>query len=98
MREPHQAADRRPRASASRSQLHDPEQRPARAVAGRGLVPLQRIAAAIVLLRGHKVLLDTALAGLYGVSVKTLNQAVRRNRDRFPEDFMFQLTAGRSHF
>ena len=42
---------------------------------------------------GHKVLLDRDLAGLYGVETKALNQAVRRNHDRFPRDFMFQLTA-----
>src|SRR3989338_8000014 len=56
------------------------------------LVPLERITNAIVLLRGQKVLLDTALARLYGVPVKALNQAVQRNRERFPHDFMFQLT------
>jgi hypothetical protein len=50
------------------------------------------IAASIVVLRGHRVLLDTALARLYGVEVRALNQAVRRNVDRFPDDFMFQLT------
>ena len=46
----------------------------------------------ILLLRGHKVLLDADLAELYGVPVKRLNEQVRRNRDRFPSDFMFQLT------
>ena len=44
-------------------------------------------------LRGEKVLLDSDLAVLYGVGTKALNQAVKRNPDRFPEDFMFQLTA-----
>ena len=43
-------------------------------------------------LRGHNVMLDHDLAGLYAVQVKVLNQAVRRNADRFPPDFMFQLT------
>jgi hypothetical protein len=43
-------------------------------------------------MRGEKVLLDMDLAGLYGVATKALNQAVKRNPDRFPEDFMFQLT------
>jgi ORF6N domain len=43
--------------------------------------------------RGEKVMLDEDLASLYGVEVKVLNQAVRRNIDRFPEDFMFQLSA-----
>lgn len=42
-------------------------------------------------LRGHKVMLDSDLAELYGVETKVLNQAVRRNRKRFPEDFMFVL-------
>ena len=46
----------------------------------------------ILLLRGHKVMLDFDLAELYGVETKTLNQAVKRNRERFPEDFMFQLS------
>ena len=46
----------------------------------------------ILMLRGHKVMLDSALALLYGVSTKVLNQAVRRNSNRFPEDFMFQLS------
>ena len=44
------------------------------------------------MLRGDKVLLDTDLASLYGVETKALNQAVARNRDRFPEDFMFRLS------
>ena len=51
------------------------------------LVPLVR------LVRGEKVLLDSDLAALYGVSTKVLNQSVKRNEDRFPEDFMFQLSA-----
>jgi hypothetical protein len=61
-------------------------------VSERSLIPVERITSAIVLLRGHKVLLDTDLAALYGVGVKALNQAVRRNRERFPTDFMFQLS------
>ncbi len=48
---------------------------------------------AIVLLRGEKVLLDSDLAGLYGVTTKALNQAVKRNLSRFPDDFMFRLSA-----
>src|SRR5262245_45172154 len=55
-------------------------------------IPLERITQAILLMRGHKVMLDQDLAYLYGVATKVLNQAVRRNRSRFPEDFMFQLT------
>ena len=57
------------------------------------LVPLERIANAIVLLRGHKVLLDAVLAEMYGVETKALKRAVRRNTVRFPADFMFRLSA-----
>jgi hypothetical protein len=57
------------------------------------LASRQRIEEAIVPLRGEKVLLDADLAGLYGVTTKALNQAVKRNRKRFPADFMFRLTA-----
>lgn len=61
-----------------------------------GLVPIdlvpEKIATRVAVLRGEKVLLDTDLAELYGVEVRTINQAVKRNLDRFPEDFMFQLT------
>lgn len=57
------------------------------------LVPVESIAQSILLLRGQKVLLDADLAELYGVETKVLLQAVKRNRERFPEDFMFQLTA-----
>ena len=46
----------------------------------------------ILLIRGHRVMLDADLARLYGVSTKALNQAVKRNWDRFPKDFMFCLT------
>src|SRR5213593_1260285 len=49
----------------------------------------------IFLVRGQKVMLDTDLAELYRVPTKSLNLAVKRNADRFPEDFMFQLTDGR---
>lgn len=52
----------------------------------------------IYLIRGHKVLLDSDLAFLYGVETKVLNQAVRRNSDRFPEDFMFQLNKNEEEF
>ena len=58
----------------------------------RASVAVSDIARAILLIRGQKVLLDTSLAALYAVAPKVLNQAVRRNRHRFPEDFMFQLT------
>jgi ORF6N domain len=52
------------------------------------------IEARILLIRGYKVMLDSDLAELYQTSTKRLNEQVRRNRDRFPEDFMFQLTPG----
>lgn len=55
-------------------------------------LPAERIAQGIRTLRGHKVMLDQDLAVLYGVETRALVQAVRRNRDRFPSDFMFQLT------
>lgn len=57
------------------------------------LVPVERITQSILILRGHKVLLDADLAALYGVATKVLLQAVKRNLERFPEDFMIQLTA-----
>ena len=56
------------------------------------IVPIERIAASIRIIRGQKVMLDADLAALYGVETKVFNQAVRRNIERFPEDFMFQLT------
>lgn len=55
-------------------------------------VPIERIERAIYLIRGEKVMLDRDLAGLYGVETRVLNQSVRRNIDRFPDDFMFELT------
>ena len=61
--------------------------------ANASLVQTERVEKLILIIRGHKVLLDSDLAVLYGVETKVLNQAVRRNRDRFPSDFMFQLTA-----
>jgi hypothetical protein len=57
-----------------------------------GLVPAERIANAILIFRGHKVMLDADLAELYGVETRVLVQAVKRNLERFPADFMFQLT------
>ncbi|MEK6712088.1 MAG: ORF6N domain-containing protein [Nitrospinota bacterium] len=56
------------------------------------LVPIERIEGAILLIRGEKVMLDADLAFLYGVETKVLVQAIKRNRSRFPADFMFQLT------
>ncbi|MEO8117961.1 MAG: ORF6N domain-containing protein [Rhodoferax sp.] len=52
----------------------------------------ENLASMVLAIRGEKVLLDADLAELYGVETKVLNQAVKRNLDRFPEDFMFQLT------
>ena len=57
------------------------------------LLPLETITQRILLLRGQKVLLDADLAALYGVETKRLNEQVKRNTDRFPEDLMFRLTA-----
>ena len=62
------------------------------------IVPFERIAKSIRWIRGHKVLLDSDLALLYGVATKVLNQAVKRNRERFPDDFMFQLNADETGF
>ncbi|HEY4575396.1 MAG TPA: ORF6N domain-containing protein [Thermoanaerobaculia bacterium] len=56
------------------------------------LVPVERVERRILFIRGEKVILDSDLAELYGVTTKRLNEQVRRNRDRFPPDFMFQLT------
>jgi hypothetical protein len=56
------------------------------------VIPLERIERSIFFIRGHKVLLSQQLAELYGVETKVLNQAVARNRNRFPDDFMFQLS------
>jgi len=55
-------------------------------------IPVERIEKAILLIRGEKVILDRTLADLYGVETKQLKRAVRRNINRFPPDFMFELT------
>ena len=60
--------------------------------AEKSVIPVERIENSILLIRREKVMLDADLAELYGVPTKALNQAVKRNIDRFPEDFMFQLT------
>jgi phage regulator Rha-like protein len=57
------------------------------------LIRPDQIEQAILLIRGQRVMLDRDLASLYGVETKNLNRAVRRNLDRFPADFMIQLTA-----
>jgi len=59
----------------------------------RAIVPAGRIESRILLIRGHKVMLDLDLAELYQVGTKRLNEQVKRNKGRFPADFMFQLTA-----
>ena len=56
------------------------------------MIPDESVERSILLIRGQKVILDRTLAKLYGVSTSVLNQAVRRNPERFPSDFMFQLT------
>ena len=58
----------------------------------KSLIPVEVIEQKILFIRGHKVILDTDLAELYGVESKILNQAVKRHLNRFPADFMFQLT------
>ena len=55
--------------------------------------PVEHIASRILVVRGHRVMIDADLAALYGVSTKRLNEQVKRNRARFPEDFVFRLTA-----
>jgi len=57
-------------------------------------VPAVALADRILTIRGQRVMIDADLAGLYGVTTKALNQAVKRNRDRFPPDFMFRLSRG----
>jgi hypothetical protein len=57
------------------------------------VVPIERIESGILVIRGHKVMLSPHLAKLYGVEPRALVQAVKRNHERFPEDFMFQLSA-----
>ena len=59
----------------------------------KAIIPAEIVERKIFLIRGHKVMLDTHLAELYGVGVGRLNESVRRNTDRFPADFMFQLTS-----
>jgi hypothetical protein len=56
------------------------------------LIPLERIEQKIYVIRGERVILDSDLAEIYGVETRVLNQAIRRNIHRFPEDFVFELT------
>lgn len=56
------------------------------------LIPVERIASRIFLIRNEKVMIDSDLAEMYGVTTGNLNKSVKRNMRRFPEDFMFQLS------
>jgi len=58
----------------------------------KSVIPIERVQQVIYLIRGQKTMLDKDLARLYGVETRVLNQAVRRNAERFPADFMFELT------
>jgi hypothetical protein len=69
-----------------------PEKGSTRAMGSNAVVSVSRIERKILMVRGQKVMLDADLAELYGVTTKALNQAVRRNLVRFPDDFMFQLS------
>ena len=66
---------------------------PKKKLASREIMPVEVIERRILLIRGHKVMLSTHLAEIYDVEPRALVQAVKRNSDRFPEDFMFQLSA-----
>jgi len=59
----------------------------------RSVIPVERVEKTILFIRGQNVILDADLARLYGTTTKRLNEQVKRNHERFPEDFMFQLTA-----
>ena len=61
------------------------------------VIPVERIASSIYLIRGEKVMLDSDLAALYGVETRALNQAVTRNIERFPQEFAFQLSQDEFH-
>jgi hypothetical protein len=60
--------------------------------AGHGLVLVEHVERRILLVRGHRVIIDSDLAELYGIPTKRLNEQVRRNPERFPDDFVFHLT------
>jgi ORF6N domain len=72
--------------------LHETAAMPDRRSGKELIIPIERIEQQIYLIHGRKVMLDASLAKLYQVSTKRLNEAVKRNGDRFPKDFMFQLT------
>ena len=69
-----------------------PNKKTPASIAERLPVPIELIERRIYLIRSRKVMLDTDLAELYKVETRALNQAIRRNQDRFPDDFMFQLS------
>jgi len=75
-----------------RTRTHATSRKPSRPTTSTAIVPVGRIERSIFLVRGEKVILDADLAMLYGVPTKRLNEQVRRNRDRFPDDFMFRLS------
>ncbi len=58
----------------------------------KSIVPVKQVQNKILFMRGRKVILDSDLAELYGVPTKRLNEQIKRNKERFPPDFMFQLT------
>ena len=58
----------------------------------KSLIPVEVIDKRIYYIRNHKIMLDSDLAKIYGIPTHRLNETVKRNRDRFPEDFMFQIT------
>lgn len=62
------------------------------------IIPVERVESRILTIRGQKVILDSDLAQLYTVTTKRLNEQVKRNIDRFPDDFMFQLTDDETEF
>jgi hypothetical protein len=64
----------------------------------KSLIPVEKIESRIYLIRQQKVMLDFDLAELYGIETRSLKQAVRRNLERFPSDFMFQLTKEEHRF
>jgi len=59
----------------------------------KSIIPVGKIEKRILMIRGEKVVIDADLAEFYGVPTKRLNEQVKRNKDRFPEDFLFQLNA-----
>lgn len=69
-----------------------PAKKTTRSKTAGAIIPTERIERCILVLRGERVILDADLAILYGVSTKALNQAVKRNKERFPPDFKFRLT------